>query len=290
MLAIFAFVIFAPSWLNLRGSTQYAPYNPEWNKPATPHRVIGNIYYVGTTELSAFLLTTPEGHILIDTGFEESVPVIKAGMQALGLKYGDIALLLNSQAHYDHAAGLALVKRETGARLEAMGEDAALLEAGGRSDFRFGNELTFAPVKVDRVLKDGDRVELGGVTLTARHTPGHTKGATTFVTTVEEDGRRYQAVFATSISVNPGTPLLNNEKYPGIVSDWEKTYRVLKSLTPDVWMSSHARFFDMEGKSARAGQKPNPYIDPGGYRRYIDSGEAAFRILLAEEKATKAPE
>ena len=278
------FVVSVAAWPILRASDQYAPHNPEWNKPAKPHRIVGNVYYVGTTELSAFLLTTPRGHILIDTGFEQSVPVIKAGMQALGLKYEDIALLLNSQAHYDHAAGLALVKRETGARLEAMGDDAALLEAGGRNDFQFGNELTFAPVKVDRVLKDGDRVELGGVTLTARHTPGHTKGATTFVTTVEEDGRRHEVVFATSLSVNPGTPLLKNPKYPGIVSDWEKTYAALKSLTPDVWLSSHARFFDMQGKSARAGQKPNPYIDPDGYRRYVESSEAVFRKLLADEK------
>jgi metallo-beta-lactamase class B len=270
-------------------AAQYAPFDPEWNKPATPHRVIGNIYYVGTTELSAFVVTTPRGHILVDAGYQETVPIIRAGMKALGLKYEDIEVLLNTQAHFDHAAGLALVKRETGARLEAMGEDAALLESGGRDDFRFGNELTFPPVKVDRVLKDGDRVELGGVTLLARHTPGHTKGATTFITTVEEQGKRYEVVFATSTTVNPGTSLLNNPKYRNIVSDWETTYRVLKSLSPDVWLSAHPSAFGGNGKAARAGQQPNPYIDPEGYRRYVEASEARFRKLLEEQTRASSP-
>jgi metallo-beta-lactamase class B len=257
--------------------------NPEWNVPATPHRVIGNIYYVGTTELTSFAMRTPKGLILLETGMEETVPVIKAGLQKLGLNYSDIKILLTSQAHYDHAAGLALVKRETGAQVAAMGPDAALLEAGGHGDFRFGDELTFPAVKVDRVLKDGDTLELGGFRLTALHTPGHTKGATTFTTRVEENGRSYDVVFATSISVNPGTALVNNRKYPNIVSDWEKTYRVLKSLTPDVWFSSHAGFFDLKGKSARLGANPNPYIDPAGYRQFVENGERQFRALLAKE-------
>ena len=261
-----------------------ASFDPDWNKPAPPHRVIGNIYYVGTTELAVFVVTTPSGHILLDAAFDESVPIIKAGMKKLGFRYEDIKLLLSSQAHFDHVAGLARVKRETGARLEVMAEDAPLLEAGGRGDFRFGDELTFPAVKVDRLLKDGDSVELGGVTLVARHTPGHTKGATTFTTTVEEAGKKYDVVFATSLSVNPGTALVNNPKYPAILSDWEKTYRIMKSLQPDVWVSGHAGFFDMAGKAARSGQQPNPYIDPAGYRRFVESAEERFRKLLADEK------
>jgi metallo-beta-lactamase class B len=255
-------------------------FEPDWNKAAPPHRIVGNIYYVGTTELAVFVVTTPAGHILLDAAFDQTVPVITAGMKALGLRYEDIKVLLSSQAHYDHVAGLARVKRETGARLEVMAEDAPLLEAGGRGDFRFGDELTFPPAKVDRLLKDGDRVELGGVTLVARHTPGHTKGATTFTTTVDEAGKKYNVVFATSLSVNPGTALVNNPKYPSIVSDWEKTYRVMKSLQPDVWVAGHAGFFDMAGKAARAGERPNPYIDPAGYRRYVDTAEARFKTLL----------
>lgn len=263
---------------------QYKAYEPAWNVPATPHRVVGNIYYVGTTELSTFLVTTPAGHILLDPSFDETVPIIRDGIRALGFRYEDVRVLLNSQAHYDHAAGLARVKRETGARVEAMGEDAALLEAGGTGDFRFGNELAFPPVVVDRVLRDGDRIELGGATLVARHTPGHTKGATTFTTTAEEGGRRYQVVFATSVTVNPGTALVGNAKYPQIVRDWEKTYRVLRELRPDVWLSQHGGAFDMARKSARAGAEPNPYVDPDGYRRYVDRGEQRFRALLAAER------
>jgi metallo-beta-lactamase class B len=259
-------------------------FQPDWNTPAPPHRVIANVYYVGTSELAVFVVTTPRGHILVDAAFDQTVPLIKAGMKTLGLRYEDIKLLLNSQAHYDHAAGLARVKRETGARLEVMAEDAPLLEAGGRGDFRFADELTFPPVNVDRLLKDGDRVELGGVTLTARHTPGHTKGATTFTTTVEEAGKQYDVVFATSLSVNAGTKLRSNPKYPAILSDWEKTFRVMKSLQPDVWMSGHAGFFDMAGKAARAGKGPNPYIDPAGYRHYVETAEERFRTLLSAEQ------
>ena len=259
-------------------------FDPDWNKPAPPHRVIGNVYYVGTSELAVFVVTTPRGHILMDAAFDQSVPMIKSGMKALGLRYQDIKVLLSSQAHFDHVAGLARVKRETGARLEAMAADAPLLESGGRGDFRFGDELTFPPVKVDRRLNDGDRVELGGVTITAHLTPGHTMGATTFTTTVEEAGKQYDVVFATSLSVNPGTKLRDNPKYPAILSDWEKTFRFMKSLQPDVWVSGHAGFFDMAGKAARAGQHPNPYIDPVGYRRYVDSAEDRIRKLLSAEK------
>lgn len=260
---------------------QYVKAPPEWNKPVTPHRVIANIYFVGTNEISSFLITSPQGHILLDAAFDESVPMIKANVERLGFKYADIKVLLNSQAHYDHAAGLAAVKRDTHARMEAMGGDAALLEAGGKDDFRFGNEFLFPPVKVDRILRDGDVVEQGGVKLTARHTPGHTKGATTFVTSVEDGGRRYEVVFATSITVNPGTLLVNNPKYPNIASDWEKTYAILKSLKPDVWVGGHTGFFDMAGKSARVGQTPNPYIDPQGYARWLAEGEARYRKQLA---------
>jgi metallo-beta-lactamase class B len=267
---------------------QYAPYEPGWNKPGTPHRIVGTIHYVGTTELAVYLIATPKGHILIDTGFEETVPIVRDSIRALGFRYEDIRVLLNTQAHYDHAAGLARVKRETGARLAAMREDAVLLEAGGKNDFRFGDELAFAPVKVDRVLADGDRVELGGVTLIARHTPGHTKGATTFVTTMEEGGRSQTVVFATSVTVNPGTSLVNNAKYPSIVEDWEQTYAVLKSLRPDVWLSAHAGAFDMAGKLQRRGAGQNPYVDPAGYRRFVEGGEQKFRALLAEQRQRRS--
>src|SRR5688572_21043359 len=214
----------------LGGAAQSKSYRADWNQPATPHQVIGPVYFVGTNALASFLITTRSGHILLDPGFEQTVPLIKNSMRALGFKYEDIRILLNSQAHYDHAAALALIKRETGAQLAAMADDAPLLESGGRDDFVFGDEYPFAPVTVDRRLRDGEVIELGDLRLTARHTPGHTKGAATFFTTAVDRGQAHQVVFATSTTVNPGTKLVDNPKYPNIVQDWERTYAILESL------------------------------------------------------------
>ena len=230
--------------------------------PGAPHQVIGPVYFVGTNALAAFLITTPQGHILMDPGYEESVPLVRNSIRTLGFKYEDVRILLNSQAHFDHAAGLAQIKKETGATLAAMSGDVPILESGGHDDFALGDAYTFPPVKVDRVLHDGDVVELGNVRLIARHTPGHTSGATTFTTTAIDDGEAYQVVFATSTSVNDGTQLVDNPKYPGLVADWERTYAILESLSPGVWVSQHTNVFDMEGKLARRGARVNPYIDP----------------------------
>lgn len=270
----------------LGGAAQSKSYRADWNQPATPHQVIGPVYFVGTNALASFLITTRSGHILLDPGFEESVPLIKNSMRALGFKYEDIKILLNSQAHYDHAAGLALIKRETGAQLMAMADDAPLLEAGGRGDFLFGDDYRFPPVMVDRRLRDGDVIELGGLRLVARHTPGHTKGAATFVTNAVDRGQAHQVVFATSTTVNPGTKLIDNPKYPNVVSDWERTYAILESLAPGVWVSAHTNVFDMAGKLARRKTgKPgdNPYVDPTGYRAFLATSRQRFAALLKEE-------
>ena len=264
-------------------SAQYFPYEPDWNRPAPPHRVIDNVYFVGTTELGAFVVTTPRGHILIDPGFDETAPLIRTSMRTLGLAYEDIRVLLTTQAHFDHVAGMARIKQETGARVEAMREDAALLESGGRGDFLFGNDRSFRPVKVDRVLSHGDVVEQGGVKLTAHHTPGHTKGATTFTMVVDENGWSHQMIFATSTTVNAGTALVDNSAYPGIVADWERTYAILDSLSPGVWVSAHSGYFYMKGKPARIGRGENPYIDPKGFRRYVMESRQRFSRLLAEQ-------
>ena len=271
--------------LAVGSSAQLKRYDPEWNRPATPHRVIGPIYFVGTNALASFLITTRDGHLLLDPGYEESVPLVKSSIRALGFRYEDVKVLLNSQAHFDHAAGIALIKRETGARLEVMAEDASLLASGGKDDFVLGPEYMFPPVKADRLLKDGDVITLGDVRLVARHTPGHTKGATTFVTTAIDGGQAYPVVFATSTTVNAGTRLVGNARYPGIVSDWERTYAILDSLAAGVWVSAHTNVFDMEGKRARIGTGGNPYIDPTGYRRYVESSRQRFVALLAAELA-----
>lgn len=270
----------------LSTQAQLRPYEPAWNQPAPPHRVAANVYFVGTTELGTFLITTRDGHILLDPGFVESVPLIKASMKTLGFRYEDIRVLLNSQAHYDHAAGLALIKKETGARLEVMREDADLLAEGGRGDFLLGTTGLFPPVRADRILKDGDIIEQGGVRLLARHTPGHTKGATTFVTTIEEEGRGKQVVFCVSTTVNDGTSLVGNPKYPQIVDDWQRTYAILDTLVGDIWVSAHTAVFDMKGKSARIGQPSgNPYVDPRGFRRHILDSRQRFNTRLAGQIA-----
>jgi metallo-beta-lactamase class B len=264
---------------------QLKRYDPEWNRPATPHQVIGPIYFVGTNALAAFLITTANGHILLDPGYEESVPLVKNSIRTLGFKYEDIKLLLNTQAHFDHAAGLAVIKRETGAQVAAKAEDAGLLESGGRGDFLFGERYTYPPVKVDRILKDREVIEIGNVRLVARHTPGHTKGATTFTTTASEGGRVYEVVFAASTTINEGTRLLDNPAYPGIVEDWERTYAILDALSPGVWVSQHTNVFDMEGKRARRATGTNPYIDPKGYRSWVFSSRQRFAAQLAAELA-----
>jgi metallo-beta-lactamase class B len=279
-------VLIAALTVSVTLAAQSAPlkrFDPEWNRPATPHQVIGPIYFVGTNALAAFLITTSNGLILMDPGYEESVPLVKASIRTLGFKYEDIKLLLNTQAHFDHAAGLAQIKRETGAQLAASAEDARLLESGGRGDFLFGDRYTYPAVKVDRILKDSDVIELGNMRLTARLTPGHTKGATTFTTAAEEAGRAYQVVFATSTTINDGTRLVDNPTYPDIVADWERTYAILDSLSPGVWLSQHTNVFDMDGKLARRGKGANPYIDPKGYRTWLFNSRQRFSAQLAKE-------
>lgn len=267
----------------LGSAGQSKSYRSDWNQPATPHQVIGPVYFVGTNALAAFLITTRSGHVLLDPGFAESVPLLKDNIRALGFKYQDIRILLSSQAHYDHAAAFAQIKRETGATLAAMADDAPLLESGGRGDFAFGDDYPFPRVTVDRRLRDGDVIELGELRLTARHTPGHTKGAATFFTTAIDRGQAHQVVFATSTTVNPGTKLLDNPKYPNLVQDWERTFAILESLSPGVWVSAHTSVFDMAGKLARRKGGDNPYIDPRGYRQHLAASRQRFAELLKVE-------
>jgi metallo-beta-lactamase class B len=182
---------------------QYTKAHAEWNQPIKPVRIIGNIYYVGASEVSSFLIITPQGHILLDSGFAETVPLIVKGVKQLGFKMADIKVIINSHAHYDHAAGLAELKRLTGAELALSEQDAALVANGGKGDFQWGDTFTYEPVKADRILKDMDRVELGGITLTARLTPGHTKGCTTWAMKANEEGKDYDVVFVGSVTA-PG--------------------------------------------------------------------------------------
>ena len=266
-----------------------------WNQPVKPYRVIGNIYYVGAAEVTAFLIVTPEGHILLDSGFAETVPQIKQNMAQLGFRLQDVKILLNSHAHFDHAGGIAELKELTGAKLMASEADAALLANGGKGDFHFGDRLSYAPVTADRILRDGDRVELGGVAMTAHLTPGHTKGCTTWTMKVKEGRKQYDVVFVGSASI-PGYSLGGNPLYPNIADDYRKTFRVLKHLRCDVFLASHGSFYSMQEKAALLARRnrPNPFIDGRGFRRFIKESEKAFlqqllRTPPADNKQNKKP-
>jgi metallo-beta-lactamase class B len=262
------------------------------NRPVAPFRIIGNIYYVGASDITSFLIVSREGDILIDGGLVETAPQIEANIQKLGFRLSDVKILLNSHAHYDHAGGLSELERATGAQFYASVGDAPVLQSGGRSDFFFGDSLTFPPVKVDRLLRDGDVVKLGGTTLTAHLTPGHTKGCTTWTTTAEENGTAHPVVFVCSTTVLSGVRLVNNPAYPNIASDFEHTFQTLKSLPCDVFLASHGSFFNLTDKRAALRREPksNPFVDPAGYRAYVVRSEAAFREELHRQQAqTKAP-
>lgn len=268
---------------------QSDPTSRAMNRPVEPYRIVGNVYYVGASDVTSFLITTPAGHILLDGGFVETAPMIEANIRKLGFKVEDVKILLSGHAHFDHAGGLAELKRASGAKFEASEPDAPLLARGGKGDFRFGDKLTFPPIQADRILHDGDQVTLGGTTLTAHLTPGHTMGNTTWTMKAREGDRTYDVVFAGSTSILPGVALTNNPKYPGIADDYAKTFKVLKSLPCDVFLSSHASFYDglKKAEKLRQGAKENPFIDPQGYRDYVARGEKAYQEKLQQERSAK---
>lgn len=250
----------------------------DWNAPFPPHRVMDNLYYVGTAALASFLITTSEGHILINSDFESTVPVLKRNVETLGFDFGDIAILLGSHAHGDHMEGDSLVKALTGARVMAMEQDVPALRAmrpGGKEH------------PIDRVLHDGDRVELGGTTLTAYLTAGHTKGCTSWGLAVEEDGKTYQALIVCSFGVNPGYVLVDNPDYPDIADDYRATFARARELPVDVFLGAHGAFYGLAAKYERLVNRgpgdPNPFVDRAGYLAHIDAQEAAFQVMLAEQ-------
>jgi metallo-beta-lactamase class B len=262
-------------------------FTPKWNQPLAPYPVISNLYYVGTNYLASFLITTPEGDILINPDYEESVPLIRASVEKLGFHFSDIKIILISHAHDDHAAGCALAKRLTGAKLMVMDADVAEIEHGGAGDFQYVHQH-WPPAKVDRILHDGDRISLGGTVLIAHLTPGHTKGCTTWTTEINDGGHRYHVVIVGSPNVNSGYKLTNNREYPAIASDYEKTFHVLASLPCDIFLGAHGVYYGMDDKlkQLRSGGR-NPFIDPDGYRAYIAEREHAFRAELSAQQSTR---
>jgi len=266
--------------------TAFGQVNPEWTTNHAPFRVIGNVYYVGSKDLASYLITTPQGLILINSSLTSSVPLIRKNVEALGFHFKDVKILLINHGHWDHAAGSAEIKRLTGAKYMVMDADVPLVESGGKDDFQYGKDVKsqFPATKVDRVLHDGDEVKLGGVVLVAHKTPGHTKGCTTWTMTVQEDSTSYNVVIVGSPNVNTGYKLVGNAAYPTIARDYEETFRTLQSLPCDVFLGAHGSYFGMEAKFPRmkAGGV-NPFVDPEGYKSYVAEREQAFRTELAKQ-------
>lgn len=283
-------------WLVLVGPLTTLTCSPEnstaqsndWTEPFPPFKIAGNLYYVGSKGLANYLITTPKGHILINSDMEENVPLIRTSVEKLGFKFTDIKILLISHAHWDHDGASDTIKNLTGAKYMVMDADVSVVESGGKADFHYGNDPTslYKPTKVDRVLHDGDEVELGGTVLVAHLTPGHTKGCTTWTLKVVDGGKTYNVVIIGSPNVNPGYRLVNNSGYPRIAEDYEKTFQVLKSLPCDIFLGAHGNYFGLETKYPRFKDEGlSVFIDPAGYKKYVEDKEQEFKKELAKQKS-----
>ncbi len=250
-----------------------------------PIRIVGNLYYVGDADLAAFLVVTPKGDILINSGFEYSVNEIRGRMKTLGFRFSDIRILLATHAHSDHVAAMATIKRLTGAKMWAIEQEVELLETGGKTDYLFGSAAWFPPVKVDQAFRDGDKIELGGSSLTAYWTPGHTKGSTSYTLTISENNREYHVLIANLPNLNEGTVLVKNPQYPGIAEDYARTFDVLRRLPCDIYLTSHAGQFGLLAKyQPGKPYSPNTFVDPYGLPRILGRLEEAFQEELAEQE------
>lgn len=271
-------------------SLSLAQDNPEWTLRFPPFRMVGNIYWVGSHDLSTYLITTPEGHILINTGIGETAKQIKTSVEELGFKLADVKILTATHGHFDHVAGLAELKRMTGARLLVSERDKELYDSGGKADFRFGQTLSarFDPVTADGTFKDKDTISLGGTVLTTHHHPGHTKGATSFTLNVQENGKTYRVVIANMGSINPGVVLTGKPSYPGIADDYARTFNAQKAMQIDVWLASHASQFKMHEKY-KLGDAYNPdrFVDPQGFKASVEQLEKTYLEQLAKERSAK---
>jgi metallo-beta-lactamase class B len=285
-------IMLAVAFIMVIGSagTLHAQNSPDWTEPYPPFKIAGNLYYVGSRGLANYLITTRKGHILINSDMEENVPLIRASVEKLGFKFTDIKILLISHAHWDHDAASDTIKKLTGAKYMVMDADVSVVESGGKADFQYGDDpkSLYKSTKVDHVLHDGDEVKLGGTVLTAHLTPGHTKGCTTWTMKVQEGGKTYNVVIIGSPNVNPGYQLVNNPAYPQIAEDYEKMFRVLKSLPCDIFLGAHGNYFGLETKYARLKEEGLAvFVDPEGYEKYVEDKEQEFKAELAKRRAAQ---
>lgn len=275
----------------ISAATLIAQNNIPGNQPFPTHKVVSNIYYVGADDITSYLITTPAGHIVLNAGYAETVPIIEAGIRKLGFNPRDVKILLNGQAHFDHVAGMAALQKVTGGKVYSSERDAPVLESGGTKDPRWGMEQTYPPVRVDHILRDGEKITLGGVTLHTRLTPGHSMGCTTFTMTVEEKGQKLEVVLVGGTSINPGVHFVGQPTWPGIAEDFQKGFNVLRSLKCDVFLGAHGNYYGMNAKYEALATGGNPFIDPDGYRAFVAKSENVFQQQLAQEQlAIRSPQ
>lgn len=265
----------------------------KWDEPAEPLKIAGPLYFVGTEGLGSWLFATTEGLILLNTAMPETAELIAASIRKLGFDPADIKIIINGHAHSDHAGAIAFFKELSGADLAVMEPDVAPMEDGGRSDFLYGADwriMGFPPAKVDRVLRDGDTVRLGEVILTGYNTPGHTRGSTTWVTQVIDDGKAYVVVFPDGGGFNPGYRVTGvSPSYPGITEDYRRTHHLWEMLKPDIWLGHHTEYFDLAGKRRRAATEGvAAWVDPEGYRRFVAGKKQAFEAEVNRELGATA--
>ena len=262
--------------------------DPAWTRPFPPFRIAGNLYYVGSEDLAAYLVATPKGLILINSNLASSPPLIRKSIEQLGFNLNDITILLISHAHFDHCSGSAEILRITHAKYEVMAGDVSVVQSGGKSDFQYGSNpsMHFPATHVDRILHDGDTVSLGGTTLTAHLTAGHTRGTTTWTMNVVEGGHVLHVVIVGSPNVNPGYKLVGNRVYPQIAADYRHEFQILPKLPCDIFLGAHGAYFGLKEKYARwkNGDK-NAFVDPAGYQAYIADRKQAFEAELTRQQA-----
>lgn len=284
LLAAIALLSFHPS--TAQTVKEPVPYTTDWTKPYAPFRIAGNLYYVGTYDLASYLITTPGGHFLINTGIASSASVIKANIESLGFKVKDVRVLLTNQAHYDHVGAMAAIKKMSGAQFMANSKDAQVMADGGQSDYLFGgSDPSFEPVKADRLLNDGDTITLGGTTVTMLHHPGHTKGSASYRVDVRDNNRTYRVLIANMPSIVIDKKFSETTTYPGMADDYAYTLPSMQKLEFDIWVAAHASQFDLH-KKRKAGDKYNPQIfsDRNLYLEKLAGLAAGYEEKKAEEK------
>jgi metallo-beta-lactamase class B len=269
-----------------------AQSHPDWTTPLTPFRIAPNLYYVGSRDLAAYLITTPAGDILINSNITSSPPQIRHSIEQLGFHFSDIKVLLISHAHSDHAGGSAAILKQTHAKYEVMDADVSSIETGGHTDF--AHFTPWPAAHVDRILHDGSTVQLGGITLTAHRTAGHTPGCTTWTTQVIEDHKPLNVVIVCSVTALDEYHLIpapnHPASYPGIAQDFAHTFNTLEALPCDIFLSSHGSYFDLLNKFTRMKTEgPAVWIDPTGYKQAIAQSRADFKADLAHQQAAVTP-